>query len=239
MIPPELQPAPDEETERGPEQAALVAHDIRNLLGVALGHAELAEAELPEAQRPRLRAIRRAVASAGLLCEELLARAAGARPAPFEEVDLGTVAHAATADFRARAGEEVRVQFAGAEGRVLVRGRLSELARAVLNLMWNALDAMEQSGAAQPRLDLSWGRGERGAWLEVRDYGPGLTPQQLGDLARPFRSTRADGRVRGLGLAAVREILRRHGGALEAAAPAPGPGAVLRLQFGVQRELEF
>ncbi len=228
-------PEPDD----GPGDAALAAHDVRNLLGVALGNAELLEREVGEAQRGRVRALRRAIALAGLLSEEMLAAAAGSRPAPFEEVDLGTVAHAATADFRARADEGVVVQFAGPEGRVHVRGRLSELARALLNLMWNALDAMEEAGTRPPRLDLAWGSNENGPWIEVRDYGPGLPPAMLAELARPFRTTRADGRVRGLGLAGVQRILRNHGGALVAAAPAAGPGAVLRLQFGVQRELEF
>jgi C4-dicarboxylate-specific signal transduction histidine kinase len=223
-----------------PGDAALVAHDVRNLLHSAAGRAELLEKRLGEEERAQLRSVRRDVALAAMLCEELLAAAASGRPAPFADVDLGTVATAATATFRGRSGEQLPIQFAGPEARVIVRGRFSELERALLNLMWNALDAMEQGFTPAPRLDLHWGRNARGAFIEVRDHGPGLPAVALADLARPFRSTHGgEGKVRGLGLAGVQRILRAHEGVLEAAAPAHGPGSVLRMQFGMQRELEF
>lgn len=227
--------------ELGPGEAALLVHDVRNLLQAAHGHAEMLECESPSAaQRERLRAIRQSVAFASSLCEDLLTAAASGRKAPFEEVDLGTVATSATAAFRARSGDAVPIQFAGPEERVFVRGRASEIERAVLNLMWNALDAMTQAQVTEPRLDLSWGRGERGAFFQVRDYGPGLPGGKLGQLAEPFHSSHGGGaKVRGLGLTGVRRILQEHHGLLESGAPASGPGAVLRLQFGVQRELEF
>lgn len=227
--------------EAGPGEAALLVHDVRNLLQAAHGHAEVLECEIvAEDQRERLRAIRQSVAFAASLCEDLLAAAESGRKAPFEDVDLGTVATSATAAFRARSGDAVPIQFAGPDERVFVRGRPSEIERAVLNLMWNALDAMKQAQVAEPRLDLSWGRGDRGAFFQVRDYGPGLPGGKLGQLAQPFRSSHGGGaKVRGLGLTGVRRILEEHHGLLEAGAPAAGPGAVLRLQFGVQRELEF
>lgn len=225
----------------GPGDAALLVHDVRNLLHAAHNHAEILECELTAAaQRERLRAIRQSVAFAASLCEDLLAAAAAGRKAPFADVDLGTVATSATAAFRALAGDGVAVQFAGPEERIFVRGRQTEIERAILNLMWNALDAMQQAQVAAPRLDLAWGREARGAFFQVRDYGPGLPAGKLGDLTQAFRSGHAPGGlVRGLGLTGVQRILQEHHGALESGAAASGPGAVLRLQFGVQRELEF
>lgn len=234
-------PAPREAPEAGPGDAALLVHDVRNLLHAAHNHAEILESEIAAvAQRERLRAIRQSVAFAASLCEDLLAAAATGRKAAFEEVDLGTIATSATAAFRARSGDNVPVQFAGPEERVFVRGRPTEIERAVLNLMWNALDAMQQAQVAEPRLDLTWGRDARGAFFQVRDYGPGLPAGKLGDLTQPFRSSHGGAAtVRGLGLTGVQRILQEHHGALEAGAAASGPGAVLRLQFGIQRELEF
>ena len=229
------------------EAAAMVAHDVRNLLAQAHMHAELRLADLGAAPPPAggseladsLRAIRRSVAQAVTLCAELLA-AAGGRPAPMQPVDLEQVVHSAAALFRARAGKAARLQLAGAGERVIVHGRRMEIERALLNLLWNALEAMEESGVAEPRADLSWGRGHDGPWLQVRDHGPGLSSASLAELAQPFRTTREeDGRVRGLGLASVHRILRAHGGALEAEPPASGPGTVMRMRFGVQRELDF
>lgn len=230
-------PAP----EAGPGEAAHLLHDLRNLLQGAHSPVEFLELEITnESQRQRLRAIRQSISFAGLLCENYLAAAATGRKAAFEEVDLGTAATSATAAFRAQSGDGVQIQFAGPPERVLVRGRPSEVERSVLNLMWNALEAMNQAQVTEPRLDLSWGRNERGAFFEVRDYGPGLPDGKLGQLAQPFRSSHGGGpKVRGLGLAFVKEILQEHHGRLESGMPAAGPGAVLRLQFGVQRELEF
>jgi len=234
-------PAPRVEPEAGPGDAALLVHDVRNLLHAAHNHAEILECEIAnEGRRERLRAIRQSVAFAASLCEDLLAAAACGHKAPFEEVDLGTIATSATAAFRSLSGDGVQIQFAGPEQRVFVRGRPTEIERAVLNLMWNALDAMQGARVAEPRLDLSWGRNARGAFFQVRDFGPGLPAGKLGNLAQPFCSGHAGAdKVRGLGLTGVQRILQEHDGVLESGAAASGAGAVLRLQFGIQRELEF
>lgn len=238
---PEHSLQPENSDSSGPSDAALLVHDVRNLLHLAHIHTEFMESELKDpAQRKRLRDVRQSLAFAATLCEDLLSAAASGHKAPFADVDLGTVATSVTASFRALFSEAVPVQFEGPEGRIYVRGRATEIERAVINLMWNALDAMQQAEVPEPRLDLSWGRNARGAFFQVRDYGPGLPPAQLSDMARPFRSSHhGTDKVRGLGLTAVRRILQEHHGVLEAGAPATGPGAAMRLQFGIQRELEF
>jgi signal transduction histidine kinase len=88
--------------------------------------------------------------------------------------------------------------------------------RALLNLVGNAIDAVED--VETPKVAVVTGREtavdpERGAWvrIQVRDNGPGIPPDKLEDIFRPFVSTKG-ARGTGLGLAVSRKILREHGG---------------------------
>ncbi len=210
-----------------------LAHDLRNLLQAVHGHAELQLHALrgggsgPDLGES-LQAIRRAADHAVTLCEDLLQSAQG-RPAPFGAVDLGEVAHSAAALFLARAGSAAELELCGPEERVVVRGRRLDLERALLNLLWNALEAMEEHDLP-PRLRLSWGAD----FLEVRDHGPGFDPAKA---AAPRAGDHGDGRVHGIGLASVRHVAAAHGGRLVVSAAGEGRGAVCRLEFGVQPEL--
>jgi len=101
--------------------------------------------------------------------------------------------------------------------------------RALLNVVGNALDAVE--GRDDPRVEVETRLADGGAWaeVEVRDNGPGIPPDKLEDVFKPFVSTKG-ARGTGLGLPVSRKVLREHGGSLTAAA-APGGGTrfVLRL----------
>lgn len=83
--------------------------------------------------------------------------------------------------------------------------------RAVLNLVSNALDALEDRPngkvGVQALLDPD------GAWAKVivLDNGPGIPPDQLDSIFKPFVSTKGS-RGTGLGLPVSRKILREHGG---------------------------
>jgi nitrogen-specific signal transduction histidine kinase len=83
--------------------------------------------------------------------------------------------------------------------------------RALLNIVGNALDAVEDAEA--PRVLVSTLREQDGEWLrfEVRDNGSGIAAEKINEIFRPFVSTKG-ARGTGLGLAVSRKILREHGG---------------------------
>ncbi len=84
------------------------------------------------------------------------------------------------------------------------------LHRALLNIVGNALDAVE--GGNQPQVTVATGRAEEG-WLHilVRDNGTGIPAHKLEEIFKPFVSTKG-AKGTGLGLAVSRKILREHGG---------------------------
>jgi signal transduction histidine kinase len=83
--------------------------------------------------------------------------------------------------------------------------------RALLNIVGNALDAVEERKNGQvavatlPEADRAWVR------IIVLDNGVGIAPAKLADIFKPFVSSKG-AKGTGLGLAVSRKILREHGG---------------------------
>ncbi len=101
--------------------------------------------------------------------------------------------------------------------------------RALLNLVSNALDAVDD--AEQPCVQVRLLRETDGPWvrLEVQDNGVGIPPDKLADIFRPFVSSKG-ARGTGLGLAVSRKILREHGGDILVTST-PGQGSTFALRL--------
>jgi signal transduction histidine kinase len=98
------------------------------------------------------------------------------------------------------------------------------MAQVILNLMTNALDAVE--GRPEPRVcvgtRLAAPGGAPAVEIWVEDNGPGIAPDVLPHIFEPFFSTKEPSRGTGLGLSVSKEIVERHGGALRVEAAAEG-----------------
>jgi two-component system sensor kinase FixL len=105
-----------------------------------------------------------------------------------------------------------------------------QIQQVVLNLVRNAVEAMEHS----ERREVSIGTraiGEEGmAEISVADTGPGIAPELAERMFQPFFTTKAAGM--GLGLSICREIVEAHQGRLTMA-PAPAGGAVFRVTLPI------
>lgn len=92
---------------------------------------------------------------------------------------------------------------------VLVDG--AQIQQVVLNLIMNAVEALEGQPADQHRLQLSLVRtGEGEAQVAVRDSGKGIPADRLTNVFDPFWTTKPQGM--GLGLGICRSIVESHGG---------------------------
>jgi len=117
-----------------------------------------------------------------------------------------------------------------AEGLVPVSANAIRLQQALLNLILNALEAME--GSPERRLTLATGNANGGTVeVTVSDTGPGLDPAAAERLFDPFFTTKEQGL--GMGLAISRALIEAHGGRIRAEA-APGGGAMFVISLPVR-----
>jgi signal transduction histidine kinase len=109
------------------------------------------------------------------------------------------------------------------------------LHRAVLNLVGNALDAVEEQ--PNPQVGVTTSLEADGNWLRivVLDNGAGIPADRLPDLFKPFFSTKGS-KGTGLGLAVSRKILREHGGDILVQSQ-PGKGSRFTVRLPVKSML--
>jgi signal transduction histidine kinase len=104
--------------------------------------------------------------------------------------------------------------------------------RALLNIISNALDALEEQ--PNPCVSVATRLEATGAWLsvQVQDNGVGISQERLRDIFKPFVSTKG-ARGTGLGLAVSRKIIREHGGDIFVHSQ-PGKGSRFTLRLPVK-----
>jgi len=112
---------------------------------------------------------------------------------------------------------DVRIDQRFAPGIPLVRLDAEQIKRVIINLVDNAIEAMERRGhiVVETQLDPS----NSLVRVVVADDGPGIPPAEREKLFLPYYSTKRRGS--GLGLAIVRRIIAEHGGSIEVGDNAP------------------
>ncbi|MDD5296441.1 MAG: ATP-binding protein [Rhodocyclaceae bacterium] len=208
------------------EMAASLAHQLRTPLAAALLYtANLEQPHMPERLRVecatkavgRLKHLERLIQDVLLFVRgEVLGRES--IPVAGLMSDLAQVAEPLAA------GRGVHFSADDQTGGALLMGERKTLTGALVNLLENALQVVEEGGSVA-----LWAK-RAGNMLEfhVRDDGRGIDPTLAQRLFEPFFTTRSDGT--GLGLAIALGVARAHGGGIEAH-PAPGKGSefVLRV----------
>jgi signal transduction histidine kinase len=107
--------------------------------------------------------------------------------------------------------------------------------RALLNVITNALDAVEARD--NPRVVVQSLRDTEEGWVRIQviDNGTGIPPNKLADIFKPFVSTKGS-KGTGLGLAVSRKILREHGGDILAQSQV-GKGSRFTLRLPIRSPL--
>lgn len=116
-------------------------------------------------------------------------------------------------------GRGIRVVKRFAEDLPPAEGAAAELRQVFLNLVKNALDAMDAGGV----LTLETRHGGGMTVVSVRDTGRGMAPEILSKIFDPFFTTKPEGSGSGLGLPIAFWIVRKLGGRLEVDSK-PGAG---------------
>ena len=117
---------------------------------------------------------------------------------------------------------------------VLLSGVAARLARAVVNLIDNAVKYSPEGEPVEIVLAYRRSRGSSigGVELTVRDHGQGISAEDMPHVFdRFYRGAEARGRPgSGLGLAIVRQVVTQHGGTITAER-APGGGTLMRVRL--------
>ncbi len=204
--------------------AAVVAHEIRNPLGVIRNAAALAKKRAVTSDGPALfDIIEEEVVRLNGLVEDLLdfARPSASafstkRIAPLVKDVLDRVLLGQTPEH-----VEVRLLGLDSPASAAVDERL--FVRALVNVLQNAFEAMPTGGVLTIEIAVH----ERTARLTICDSGGGFTASAREHLFQPFFTTKATGT--GLGLYVVKRIMDDHGGEASVASTEQGTTVSLRL----------
>jgi CheY-like chemotaxis protein len=141
------------------------------------------------------------------------------------------LARARWSDMPQQRGIAIDLSLDLVSGPAVVQAVESEIREALLNLIFNAVDAMPSGGTLTVRTGPSASGGEASAavYLEVTDTGVGMSEPTRMRCTEPFFTTKGE-RGTGLGLAMVYGVARRHSADLEIESIV-GKGSTLRLIF--------
>jgi len=204
-----------------------LAHEIGTPMGVIRGHAESLESAVHgERAEWRLRMILEQIDRITSIIQSLLNIARPKRQLR-KSLDLAECVDSSlaflTEKFR-RKGVQIERSYADVPD---VVGDPEKLQQIFLNLFLNAVDAMPEGGTLRVGLASQEPDLVR---VVVSDTGTGIPTEDLGTIFDPCYTTKAAGNGNGLGLVVVKNIVREHGGQIEARSEL-GRGAEFEIQL--------
>ncbi len=226
------------------ETAHQVAHELKNPLTpirLAVARLQRAEPNLPAALADTIEVL--ATESARLESMAQSFSQFGRLPeGPPADVDVGELARYAA---RSTVPPSVPVTVDVAADVPLVRGHHDALARALSNVLLNAVDACSRTPAGTGRIDVhvvlvvapfdartnGAMDGVRNVRIAVRDTGIGISPERLARIWEPYETDKPGGT--GLGLAIARQTVLAHHGSVDARS-ALGEGTEIRFTLPVK-----
>ncbi|HJV88840.1 MAG TPA: ATP-binding protein [Holophagaceae bacterium] len=217
-----------------------VAHDLNNVLGAILAHAEIMERKLPP-DSPLLHHVQqtqKAVERSHGIVRQLLAFSRKLPTTPIL-MDLNDQISQFLRTLAPLIGEHIQVNWSGAPHLPKITFDPNLLDQVVMNLLVNARDAMPKGGtitlstqtvppgeaAAIPGLK---DQDHLHVRLTCRDTGCGMDEATLARIFEPFFTTKGADKGTGLGLSTVLGIVEQAGGCIEVDST-PGAGTEFRI----------
>jgi len=214
------------------EMSAGLAHEFKNALATLHGYAQLMQnLELQENGRAAAASLLQEVRGLSAMVTAFLNFA---RPQPLElaDVSLNELVNDCAAELAAFYDERrVDLVLEGVFPQVRADERM--LRQAILNLLRNAAEAIDEAEAKERRVRVVGSlsldaAGKEWANVEIRDTGSGLAEADLQRIFIPFFTTKSKGH--GVGLALAHRVVTDHGGTLSAS-NAPEGGALFTVRL--------
>lgn len=212
--------------------AATASHDLRAPLRAMAGYATALGEEhgdlLPQEGKDWLGRIHASATRLGNLIESLLRLArTGQKPLERSPTDLTEMA--------LEIATSLRASHPGVPATITIEPGLKALCDPILarNALENLFDNAWKYSNRGGNIAIDIGRDLETGWLRIRDEGAGFDMRHADQLFQSFQRLhrRDEFEGDGIGLASVRRILERHGGAIRAES-SPGKGATFSFHFG-------
>ena len=113
-----------------------------------------------------------------------------------------------------------------------VYGDFNQLEQCVINLIFNAIDAMENGGILE--ITTEFGRQDNLVCISIRDNGKGISKEDLNFIFEPFFTTKNKGYGVGLGLSSAYGIIEKHKGTIVVDSH-PGKGSLFSIKLPPQK----
>jgi signal transduction histidine kinase len=218
------------------ELAASIAHEFNNPLQIILGFAQdLAdEPDLPQSGQQSLKIIEEEV----LRCREIIRNLldfARPRNAELEQTLVEPIVRESIKLVRSHLEKaKVNVEIDVPPDLPRIRGDPQQLKQVIINLVFNAAEAMPAGGtlairAATGAKAAAGTNGRDELLLTVSDTGTGINPDSMANIFRPFFTTKKK-RGTGLGLSVCDRIMKAHGGTVSVESK-QGVGTTFYLRF--------
>jgi PAS domain S-box-containing protein len=104
----------------------------------------------------------------------------------------------------------IRLEWESEKAPLLMWGDYNQIQQCLINLIFNAMEAMPKGGNLTIRGGCD--PGSERVWVRISDSGIGIAPQDLPHICEPFFTTKSEGFGVGLGLSMVYGIIREHQG---------------------------
>lgn len=219
-----------------------VAHDFNNMLGVILGHTEMALDEVDPAQPifAHLQQIQNAAERSAALTGQLLAFARRQTVSP-KVLDLNETLEGMLQMLLRLIGEHIHLDWIPGRNLWPVKVDPNQVDQILTNLCINARDALGDKGkvtiqTSNETVEEDPGARDSGSLsgdyvlMTVRDNGCGMDQETLNRLFEPFFTTKELGKGTGLGLATVYGIVRQNQGFIRVHSK-PGQGTLFKIYF--------
>ena len=192
-----------------------IAHELGTPLNSVLGYTQLlAQEELPEKARRHVKTIESQVQRMAAIVQYYLDRTRGST-SKRGLVNLNELVKETLLLLRPVFAEKgVNVIAELAELLPSLNAHSGSLQRVLINLLNNAVDAVEQEGriTIATRIAQATEQHRSGILIEITDTGAGIPPDLLPRVFDFFMTTKTPGSGTGLGLAVCQEIVKEHGG---------------------------
>jgi two-component system sensor histidine kinase HydH len=197
------------------QMAATVAHEIRNPLGIIKSTAYVLRQRYEQPVQPDelFEFIPAEVNRLNRLINDFLSLTRG-RQLALSQSDLVKTVEKALAMVRSdEQANGIALNFKSAMPSLLMRYDEEAITQVLLNLLLNAVQAMERKGTVEVDLQEENAKAKHLAHLVVQDSGPSL-PTDTDKIFEPFFTTKTRGS--GLGLAVCKQLIEKHGGCIAA-----------------------